>query len=262
MRKKTAKRKKAEKLERSLKALEVFSGLKVRQAFFVRLDGWDFHALSKKLKLEKPFDKKFAQCLAETAAAFFLPFHPDMAFVFSDEISILFKKPYYFKRIEKIDSIFAGFASNKLYQLLEKRFRKKIKESVFDCRVIPVKKKEILDYLISRQSNAFQNFYNAWAQQALAKEGLKPRQIARKLRGKKIPDLVELIQSCKIDLARVPLWQKNGILIYRQPYLKKGFNPITKEKVEVERTKVKIDFKLPVFESKKGKAFLKEKRII
>jgi len=57
---------------------------------------------------------RFAQALAAAAGAFFVPFAPVLAYVCSDEINLLFLRTPIFRRVEKIDSIFAGFASTAL----------------------------------------------------------------------------------------------------------------------------------------------------
>jgi len=60
--------------------------------FFVRLDGWRFHSLTENLKLKKPFDRLLAECMIEAVKNIFRLFNPALAYLFSDEISILFPK--------------------------------------------------------------------------------------------------------------------------------------------------------------------------
>ena len=46
------------------KGEEAYSDVRVPAGpFFVRLDGWRFHSLTEKLKLEKPFDRLLAECM-------------------------------------------------------------------------------------------------------------------------------------------------------------------------------------------------------
>ena len=43
---------------------EIYSGIEIPDLpVFVRLDGWKFHGLTRKLKLELPYDRFFATCL-------------------------------------------------------------------------------------------------------------------------------------------------------------------------------------------------------
>ena len=59
---------------------EIYSGIEVlHMPFFVRLDGWAFHSLTKRLKFKSPYDKRFASSMVKTASRFFLPFNPVLA---------------------------------------------------------------------------------------------------------------------------------------------------------------------------------------
>lgn len=241
----------------SLVDYEIYSGLEVpKKAFVVRLDGWAFHSLTKKLKFKKPFDKFFANALAKTTQELFKIFNPKVGYIFSDEINLLFTEPTTFKRIEKIDSVFAALASSIFYSFLRKRF-KKLPLVAFDCRVIPIGKKNILKYFIWRQAEAFRNFNNAYAREILIRKGLTPRQAAKKLAGVKTKELRKLIDEA-IGLERIPQWQENGILVYWKYYEKIGYDPIKKRKTITKRRKPVIDWKIPKFTSLEGKKFLKE----
>jgi len=44
----------------------------------------------------------------------------------------------------------------------------------------------------------------------------------------------------------LPAWQKRGFGVYFQTTLKEGFNPQTKENVQVERQILHTDFELPL----------------
>jgi len=249
----------ASKGELSLVDNEVYSGIEIpKMPFFVRLDGWSFHSLVKRNKVKKPFDKNFLNCFVETAKKFFTPFNPSLAYCFSDEINLLFLKTTFFKRIEKIDSIFAGYASTIFTKQFRKRFNKN-ENTAFDCRVIPLSKSQILKYLVWRQAEAFRNHNNAWAQYALIKKGLSPRKASKKLSGMKTREIKEfLLEKFGINLDKTPIWQKNGVLLYKISYIKKGFNPIKKEFVFVERKKVKADWSPPLFNSDSGKKLIEE----
>ena len=237
---------------------EVYSGVELpSMPFFVRLDGWCFHRIAKELRLKKPFDKSFSECMVKTASTFFKFFNPTLAYIFSDEINILFTKHTTFKRVEKIDSVFAGLASSTLLKELSKK--KKIKREsciAFDCRCIPIEKKDIIGYLIWRQSEAFRNCNNLYAYWLLQKkERLKPREAAKKVEGMKAKELRKLIDRYH-GLKKIPGWHERGVLLYKKVYEKEGFDPIKKKKVKVKRLKVFDDWNLPMFA--KNKNFLKE----
>jgi len=241
--------------ESSLTASEIYSSIEVPETpLFVRLDGWAFHGLTRNLKLEKPFDKFFAECMVKTASEFFLPFNPSLAYVFSDEISLLFLKNTTFKRVEKIDSVFAGFAASIFLSQLNKKYA--VERLSFDCRCIPVPKRSINKYLIWRQAEAFRNHNNSYAQYALMKEGLNSAAASKRLKGLKSDPIRKLLLSKNIDPYKTPVWQRRGILLHKEIYMKKGYNPVKKRHLTVKRQSVKSDWNTPLFNSKEGKNFL------
>jgi tRNA(His) 5'-end guanylyltransferase len=240
----------------SLADYEIYSGIEVpEQPFIVRLDGWAWHSLAARLKWKKPFDQKLSKTLAKVAEGFFIPFNPTLAYLFSDEINFLFLRPTSFRRIEKIDSIFAGYASALCTSLLKHPV-------VFDCRVIPLPKQKtrqkIRAYLIWRQAECFRNHNNAWAQWvAINKEKLSPEAANRKLSGMKTAALVRYCKSHGIDLSKTPAWQRNGVLLRWETYEKTGYDPIKKIKTRIARRRV-ISNPAPDFRSAEGEKLIDE----
>jgi tRNA(His) guanylyltransferase len=236
----------------SLVDYEVYSGIEVHDwPFFVRLDGWAFHGLTRRLKLRKPFDRRLAVALALCARTFFVPFNPALCYIFSDELNFLFLKPNVFRRVEKIDSVFAGLLSARFHVLTNT-------PCAFDCRVIPVGEKNVLRYLVWRQSECARNHNNAWAQWVMTKkEGLRPRDANEKLEGLKARQLFGVCRKHGVDLGGTPAWQRRGVLLYNERYGKRGYNPLTKKRVTTKRRRVVIDWKPPVFASREGKALVK-----
>lgn len=225
------------------KKKEIYSGIELpNKPFFIRLDGWGFHQFSKKACLKKPFDEKFAKAMAKTAGQFFISFNPVLAYVFSDEISLLFLEANSFRRIEKIDSVFAGIASSILSLDLKRPVS-------FDCRCIPIERKDINKYLEWRQAEAMRNFSNSYAQWLLqTKEKMSAKTAAETLHRMKAKELEAIRKKYKI---KAPEWHERGILIYKQKYKKKGYDPIKKKKIIVERSKVIENWKIPVFSKDK-----------
>ncbi len=225
----------------SLIDYEIYSGLELPVGpFFVRLDGWGFHSLTKKLKLRQPYDKKFAGWMAAVAKTFFVPFNPTLAYIFSDEINFLFLKRTSFARIEKIDSVFAGLASSAFTKMTDHL-------AAFDCRIIPIPKTKIVPYLVWRQAECFRNHNNAWSYWVLRKQGLSPTAAANRLSGLKTTQLKKLCARAGVDLNRTPVWQRSGILLYWKDYQKRGWDPIKKKGVTVSRRRVEIDWSPPRF---------------
>jgi tRNA(His) 5'-end guanylyltransferase len=235
---------------------EIFSGITIPEMpCFVRLDGRCFHGFTKKLRFKEPYDEKFAGWVVETAKEFFIPFDPVLAYLFSDEINLLFLKRPGFERVEKIDSVLAGIASSKMLWSMGKK--KGIESLSFDCRVIPVRKNEIQKYLIWRQAEAWRNCNNAYAQWVLLKSGKSPRSASRELSGLKIRELQRVMKKHGFDIGKTPAWQRRGILLYKESYKKKGYDPIKKKKVVVERRRAKADWNPPLFNKGDGRKFLK-----
>ncbi|MDI6826499.1 MAG: tRNA(His) guanylyltransferase Thg1 family protein [Candidatus Aenigmarchaeota archaeon] len=235
---------------------EIYSGICLPELPFVaRLDGWRFRPLTKKLKLKFPYDKFFAKCLVKTAKQFFTIFNPKLAYIFSDEINLLFLK-IPFQRIEKIDSTFAGLASSVFHEAIRKRHE--VKAVAFDCRCIPLREEEILKYFRWRQAEAFRNHNNSWAYWILRKEGESARAATEGLRGLDTAELFKLCKEHGIDLNKTPTWQRHGILLYKEPYRKEGFDPIRKKKVFVKRYRIKEDWELPRFDSSKAERLFKK----
>ncbi|MEM5798357.1 MAG: tRNA(His) guanylyltransferase Thg1 family protein [Candidatus Aenigmatarchaeota archaeon] len=223
----------------SLVDWEIFSGLEVPTLpFWVRLDGWGFHTLAE--KLQKPYDKNFAKILVGIAKDLMQMFNAQLAYIFSDEINLLFTHFTAFRRVEKIDSVFAGIASAR-FSLTWKT------PCAFDCRVIPVPKGKILSYLQWRQAECFRNHNNAWAYWLLRQAGLSARQAADFLEGLKTQHLVKLCRACGKDLSKTQTWQRQGIMLYWKKYKKSGWNPIKKKRVVAQRRRVVIEWNPPNF---------------
>jgi len=216
--------------------------------FFVRLDGWKFRKLSETLKAEKPFDKKFAKSLVSSGKILFKKgFNPALIYVASDELNVLFLNAAPFRRrIEKINSVLASLISSAFSLNLQKFFNEK-HVTAFDSRIIVASTEEkIMEYLAWRQINSWRNHNNAYAYWIFRKMGYKPAEISKKLKGLKTEELHEIMFRQGVNLAKTPQWQRRGILIYKQPFLKKAKNhPVTRWKVEEH-------WKLPLFTSREG----------
>lgn len=233
---------------------EIFSTITALPPVFVRLDGRAFHRLTECLGLEKPFDEFFHKGMVTACTSLLADsgLNPDLAFTFSDEISLYFSKLPFSGRVEKIDSVAASYAASALTlafggtTLLS-----------FDSRVIPATPDYAIEYLRNRQSEAWRNHINAYCQQALIEEGMDSRMAAEKLKGLVAKDMHEMMHERGFNLAETPAWQRRGTLVYKKLTEKEGFNPITQEKVTVERSAVTVETDLPLFTKPEGQDFLK-----
>jgi len=233
---------------------EIFSSITAIPPVFVRLDGRAFHRLTDSLGLEKPFDEFFhnAMVTACTSLVADSGLNPDLAFTFSDEISLYFTKLPFSGRVEKLDSVAASYAASSFTLALGGTTL-----VAFDARVIPATPEYALEYLANRQSEAWRNHINAYCQQALIEEGMDATKAAGQLKGMQAKDMHEMMHIRGFNLATTPAWQRRGALVYKKKTQKEGFNPITKEFVVTERSAVTTGSDLPLFTSPEGTEFLK-----
>lgn len=234
---------------------EVFAQLRIPPdtPFFVRLDGWKFRAVCRKIKAEKPFDKKLTKCFITSGKALFKSnFNPTLIYAASDELNVLFLHAVPFKRrLEKINSLLAGVVSSVFSLNLQKLFNKKA-PIAFDSRVILSSPEKILEYLGWRQRNAWRNHNNTYAYWLLRKKGYKKSEAAEKLKGLKSRELHEKLFNFGVNLARTPAWQRRGVLIHKESYQKRtGKQPAT-------RWRIKETWNLPLFSSREGENMIQQ----
>mgnify|MGYP001051189359 CR=1 FL=1 len=222
--------------------------------FFLRVDGWKFKELSETIGAEKPFDEKFAKCLVSSGKILFKKgFSPALIYVASDELNILFIDAAPFRgRVEKVNSMVAGLISSAFTLSLQKFFDKKIVAG-FDSRIIVVSDGDkIIEYLAWRQMNAWRNHNNAYAYWVFRKRGHKPLEISKMLKGLKTEELHEMMFRQGVNLAKTPQWQRRGVLVYKEPFLRKTGNQ------SVTRRRVIENWELPLFTSKQGIDLIKQ----
>ncbi|MDQ7031754.1 MAG: tRNA(His) guanylyltransferase Thg1 family protein, partial [Desulfonauticus sp.] len=222
--------------------------------FFVRLDGWKFRKVAENVKVEKPFDEKFAKCLVSSGKILYKKgFSPTLIYFASDELNILFLDRAPFRgRIEKIGSILAGLASSTFTLNFLKIFGKDFTVS-FDSRIIILTNSEkVIDYLVWRQSNLWRNHNNAYAYWVLRQVGYEPREISKRLKGLKTREIHEIVFERGVNLAKTPLWQRRGILLFKTPIVKKTKNCLT------IRWRIQENWDLPLFTERHGINLIKQ----
>ena len=231
----------------------IFGNLAIVPPIFVRLDGRSFHRLARGLRLKRPFDLGFSRAMAGVCRQLLSQsgLSPLFAFTFSDEISLYFPGLPFRGRVEKIDSVLASFAASSLTIALSAG-----QPLAFDARVIVASPGYAGEYLALRQREAWRNHLNAYCQEALLGEGMRPSEVARRLSGMGSEELHELMFSRGVNLAKTPAWQRRGVLVYRRTEERPGHDPRTGEPVEAVRRVVTVDRDLPVFPSPEGQAFL------
>ncbi|MBN2110563.1 MAG: tRNA 5'-guanylyltransferase [Methanosarcinaceae archaeon] len=238
-----------------MKGREIYSDLRCVPPVIVRLDGRNFKSALFRMELEKPYDIRFASAMADAVELLFRDsgLSPVFAYIFSDEISFFFQELAFEGRIEKIDSVVPSFISSALTMLLEPE-----EPLSFDSRIIPVHRQIVADYLIWRQAEAWRNCVNSHAYYTLLSGGMKEEEAATFLRKKGTSDLHELLFSRGTNIARVPAWQRRGMMVLKEEYEIEGFNPQLKEKTLSTRRKVVQNWDIPQFSSPEGTRLIED----
>jgi len=239
-----------ERLDTKDRDREIYADIKAIPPLIVRADGRNFRHVLRE-EFEKPYDERVAKGMAKAVTLFFEQsgFDPKLAYIFSDEINLCFTHVPFKGRVEKLDSIIAGFLASALTIVLD------FKEAIsFDARIIPVCSEEsLLEYLVQRQAEAWRNHINAYGYYGLQELGLTEREAEERLKGMKAADVHELLYRKGINLNETPKWQRRGILIAKEAYEKEGYNPKAEREVTVTRYRVVQLWDLPSFGSEEGR---------
>ena len=237
-----------------IKGREIYSNLTIFPPVFVRLDGRAFHRLARALDLERPFDPRFHAAMRSVCRYLLTGsgLTPLFAYTFSDEISLYFSTLPFSGRVEKIDSVTAAAAASAL--TIELGCREPL---AFDARTIPAAGEFAVEYLTSRQNEAWRNHINAYCQSALVNEGMSPREAAAALRGMQSDAMHDMMFQRGTNLAATPAWQRRGTLLYREECVKEGYNPLTGESVEAKRTCIREPEETPLFSTVEGAALIR-----
>jgi len=236
-----------------MKECEIYSNLKIpcSSKIVVRADGRNFQRLSQELDFQKPYDERFAGLMARVGVSIFHEFSPLLVYIFSDEINILLGEIPFAGRVEKIDSVFAGFISSSFTQNLFQE-HPKINELSgplsFDSRIIPLSPELVVKYFQERQSEAWRNCLNGYAYWTLRKEHTYQKAVEI-LENRKSDQLHDLLFKKGINISEVPSWQRRGLGIYRREVEVEGYNPLEDKKVVSSRSRAFINWELPLFDS-------------
>lgn len=209
-----------------------------------RLDGRGFTRLTKEIcKFEAPYDERFRDMMIQTTEAVMsCGFRVVYAFTESDEISLLFDKDEdtFGRKVRKYNSTLAGEASAAISLALGRM-------ATFDCRMVPLPTIErVQDYFRWRQEDANRNALNSHCYWMLRKEGQSVHEATKELEGKGVSYKNELLFARGINYDKLPSWQKRGIGMWNEQYEKEGYNPMTKETVAAVRSRIHVEYELPL----------------
>ena len=228
-----------------MKEYEVYSSLKVpkNSKIIMRLDGRSFHSLARDLELVKPYDEDFYQVMSDVCRDLLEEFSPLFAYTFSDEISLVFDKVPFDGRIEKLDSVVAGFTSSSFALHYNRQFKK---PPAFDSRIIPVNDEDIVRYFRWRQDESWVNCVNSHGISYL-KTKYPNNEANDKINGMKLNEIHELLFQNGINLNDIETYKKRGIGIYRKNKKVVGFNKKENKNQTSYRSYVFTDWELPIF---------------
>ena len=229
-----------------MKDYEVYSSLRVpkNSKIIIRLDGRAFHQLARDLNLTKPYDENFYRVMADVCGDLFREFSPLFVYTFSDEISLIFDKLPFDGRIEKINSVIAGFTSSSFTIHYDTDFKK---PPAFDSRIIPVSDEDIVKYFRWRQDESWRNCVNSHGISFL-KNKYSNNEANDKIKGMKLNEIHELLFENGINLNDVETYKKRGIGIYRKYKKIEGFNKKENKNQTSYRSHVYTDWDLPIFD--------------
>jgi tRNA(His) 5'-end guanylyltransferase len=207
-----------------------------------RLDGRSFTKWTKDGGYETPFDDKIKLLMVETTKHLMdCGFNIKYGYTESDEISLLFNldETTFSRKLRKLNSVLAGEASAKIALLTGKQL-------AFDCRISQLPSiNYVVDYFRWRNEDANRNCLSSHCYWMLRKAGQSARSASSLLNGKGNAAKNELLFQNGINYNDVPNWQKRGVGIYWNHYLKTGLNPLTNEKVLCERKNLFVEYNLP-----------------
>lgn len=225
----------------------------------VRVDGQGFSTLTDSGHFRKPFDEDF-EGMMNAAAHSIMEYctEAELAYIQSDEISVVLPPsddPFLGGRAQKLASLFAAKASAGFTEAFYEGGT-----AAFDGRAFAVPKREVLDYFVWRQEDAFRNCVHSTAFYELAAETGRDNAQAL-LYEKSLSEQQELLfQRFDINVNDLPTHRKRGRCLQRvekeinvEDYLsKERFEELSnKGYVEkgqkVERSEIQLDNDIPRF---------------
>jgi tRNA(His) 5'-end guanylyltransferase len=232
-------------LEARMRPFEAANEHRVQPGLFivVRLDGRGFTKLTKKdLELDRPYDLRFSDWMVTTAEHLMTAgLKVVYGYTQSDEISLLLdpRDESFGRRVEKLVSVLAGEASARL-SLLASR------PAAFDCRLsTPSSAEDVADYFLWRAEDAARNALNSHCYWMLRGDGLTARAATSALAGLTAPEKHEMLFVRGTNFGDLPAWMKRGVGLWWERRPHSGLNPLTGERVETTRLRLRVERELP-----------------
>lgn len=237
---------KFDELDQKMRIYETAHDLCVMPGIFMvaRIDGRGFTRLTKDVhKFKAPFDETFRDHMVATVEHLMnCGFRVAYGYTQSDEISLVLhrEETSFGRKLRKLNSVLAGEASAAFSLRLGAI-------GVFDCRICQLPSLDLLvEYLRWRSEDAMRNALNAHCYWSLRRAGNSMSQATNTLDGMTVAEKNELLFTQeKINFNDLPAWQKRGVGVYWETYVKEGLNPTTGETTSATRRRIKRDFELP-----------------
>jgi len=229
-------------LETRMRALEHYRETRALPETWtvIRVDGRSFSRMTAE-HFEKPFDRRFHEAMLSVARALFTELRGIYAYTESDEISLLLPREWsqFGGRVEKIVSVAAGIASAVFTREAEVLAH-------FDARMwLGPTDGSVLDYFRWRQADALRCSLNGWCYWTLRQAGVAARAATARLSGASFEAKRDLLAEHGVDLEALEGWQRQGVGVYEETYLKQGFNPKLGQAVEALRRRLRVEQELP-----------------
>ena len=208
-----------------------------------RLDGRGFHALTRALNLDKPYDEGFRDAMVD-AGRHLMQCGMEILYVYtqSDEISVLFDPcdKTFNHKYRKLLSVLAAEASARLTLAFGRI-------ASMDCRLLELENVEdVGDYFRWRQADAERNCQQSHLYWALRRAGRSGRAAYREALGLSRDGIAARLRELTgIDYDTLPAWQRYGVVLFREGYEKEGVNPLTGERRTALRRRIRVEFEPP-----------------
>lgn len=230
-------------LESAQRERERYHGIAVPEGqwIVIRVDGRAFTALTS-THFEKPFDGRFGELMAVTAAALLQEFDGLYVYTQSDEISLLLPESTnaFGRSVEKLVSLTAAVASSAFTAAAGRQVS-------FDARIWTGDTVgDVVDYFAWRQADADRNALNTCLYWALREQGLTAPQATRRMTGLDREAKKEVVATYGDAFDGRPAWQRHGAGIWFETVEKNGYDPKKQRRVTVLRRRLHHEFDLPV----------------
>ncbi len=210
-----------------------------RMPVLIRIDGCHFHNYTKGMK--KPFDEDLAEAFWETCKYLVEKINNcKLAYHQSDEITLLLvnyeklnTQSWFDNNIQKMASVAASLTTAKFNAIMSKKYPSK-ELATFDARVWVLPQDEVVNSFIWRQNDATRNSISMVGQAHFRQKELQ------NVSSNELQD--KLFVEKDINWSKLPVWQKRGLSIKKEEYLKS-----TTEGTAVTRKRLIIDHDTPIF---------------